>query len=139
MTVNNVGLAATLATFIGIWVGHVSVRKVESTATNIWVPSAIYATLGIASEIGAVLSAQPPLQAALGILGITFLFDAFEMVRQQRRIVKGHAPANPLNPRHARIMKEHGTATTVDLLKREPIGRVVNTVEAVRLAAEHQQ
>ncbi len=139
MTVNITGLAATLATFLGIWVGHVSVRKVESTATTIWVPAVIYAALGIGCEVGALLSGQPSLEAALGILGITFLFDAFEMVRQQRRIVKGHAPANPQNPRHAKIMKEHGTATTVDLLKREPIGRVVNAVEAVRLAAEHQQ
>lgn len=138
MTVNLTGLAATLAAFFGIWVGHVSVRKVESSAATIWVPSVIYAALGIACEVGAALSPQPPLQAALGILGITFLFDAFEMVRQQRRIIKGHAPANPDNPRHARIMREHGTTTTLDLLKREPVGKVVNAVEAARLVKEHE-
>ncbi len=137
MTVNNVGLAATLATFIGIWVGHVSVRKVESIAPTIWLPASIYGLLGLGCEVGAVLSAQPAVSAALGILGITFLFDAFEMVRQQRRIVKGHAPAHPDNPRHAQILKEHGTATTLDLLKREPLGRPVASDEAVRLVAEH--
>ncbi len=137
MTVNNVGLAATLATFLGIWVGHVSVRKVESIASTIWLPSLIYGLLGVACEIGAFLSIHPALEAALGILGITFLFDAFEMVRQQRRIMKGHAPAHPENPRHARIIAEHASATTHDLLKREPIGRPVAPDEATQLIAEH--
>ncbi len=137
MTVNIVGLAATLATFLGIWVGHVSVRKVESIASTIWLPSLLYAALGIGCEVGALLSAHPALSAALGILGITFLFDAFEMVRQQRRIMKGHAPAHPDNPRHAQILREHSAATTLDLLKREPIGRVVTADEAVKLLADH--
>jgi len=138
MTVNMVGLAATLATFLGIWVGHVSVRKVESIATVLWVPSLIYALLGAACEVAAVLSAHPALSAALGILGITFLFDAFEMVRQQRRIFHGHAPAHPENPRHARILREHSTATTLDMLKREPVGRQVGHDEAVKLLARHE-
>ncbi len=136
MTINTTGLAATLATFLGIWVGHVSVRKAESIATTVWVPAVIYAVLSVASIVGAVRSPQPAVQAALGPLGFTLAFDVFEMFRQQRRVAKGHAPANPNNPRHARIMKEHATATTVDLLKREPIGRQVNAVEAVRLATE---
>src|SRR5512135_610950 len=137
MNINFVGLAATASTFIGIWVGHVSVRKVESIAPTIWLPSLIYGLLGVACEIGAFLSVHPALEAALGILGITFLFDAFEMVRQQRRIIKGHAPAHPDNPRHARILAEHASATTNDLLKREPVGRLVGVDEAVRLIAEH--
>ncbi len=138
MTVNIVGLAATLATFLGIWVGHVSVRKVEAEAPTIWVPSLIYALLGVACEVGAVLSMHPALSAAFGILGITFLFDAFEMVRQQRRIMHGHAAANPQNPRHARILSEHAAATTLDLLKREPVGRKVGHEEAVQLLAGHE-
>lgn len=138
MTVNMVGLAATLATFLGIWVGHVSVRKVESIAPVIWVPALIYALLGAACEVVAAWSAHPAVSAAFGILGITFLFDAFEMVRQQRRILHGHAPAHPQNPRHARILREHKTATTLDLLKREPVGRQVGHDEAVRLLAEHE-
>lgn len=137
MAFNLVGLAATLATFLGIWAGHVSVRKVESVARSIKWPSLIYAVLGISCEVGAGLSPQPAWSAALGILGITFLFDAFEMVRQQRRIVKGHAPAQPGNPRHARILAESSSATTHDLLKREPIGRPVGADEAIRLITEH--
>ncbi len=137
MSLNVVGLAATASTFIGIWVGHVSVRKVESIAPTIWLPSLIYGLLGLGCEVGALLSPHPAPSAALGILGITFLFDAFEMVRQQRRIVKGHAPAHPENPRHAQILREHGTATTLDLLKRDPIGRRVGPDEAIQLIAEH--
>ncbi len=138
MGLNLVGLAATLATFFGIWIGHVSVRKVESIAHTIAFPAAIYATLGVACEVGSILSAHPAMSAALGILGITFMFDAFEMVRQQRRIIHGHAPANPQNPRHARILREHAAATTLDLLKRQPVGRVVTDDEAISLLAGHE-
>ncbi len=137
MSFNVVGLAAVASTFIGIWVGHVSVRKVESIASDIRLPSLVYALLGLGCEAGGLLSRQAALSAALGILGITFLFDAFEMVRQQRRIIKGHAPAHPDNPRHAKILSEHAAATTHDLLKREPVGRQVGADEAVRLIAEH--
>jgi len=49
--------------------------------------------------------------------------------------MKGHAPANPSNPRHARILEEHPLATAVDLLKRDPIGREVSIEEATKLAA----
>jgi len=37
----------------------------------------------------------------LGILGITLLWDALELVRQAQRVKIGRAPANPANPRHA--------------------------------------
>ncbi len=37
------------------------------------------------------------LSGSLGIFGITLLWDALECVRQQRRVVRGHAPANPQN------------------------------------------
>jgi len=57
----------------------------------------------------------------LGILGITLLWDAFEIYRQQNRVKHGHAPANPNNPRHARFLADpHFHATTEDLLKCEP-------------------
>lgn len=137
MTLNWIGPAAAAGAFIGIWVGHVSVRKVESVASTIWMPMSIYALLGLACEVGSVLIAARPAQAALGILGITFLFDAFEVLRQQRRIIKGHAPAQPGNPRHAKILASHSSATTLDLLKRHPIGRRVDAEEAIRLIAEH--
>jgi hypothetical protein len=77
------------------------------------------------------------LSATTGILGFTFLWDALELTRQQNRIKKGHAPANPDNPRHARILQEHASATTVDLLKRDPLGKPVSPNEAAILATKH--
>jgi hypothetical protein len=77
------------------------------------------------------------LQTALGIFGITLLWDALEFTRQQKRIIKGHAPANPNNPRHAKILAEYKSATTHDLLNRDPIGRVVSADEAIQLITPH--
>jgi hypothetical protein len=71
----------------------------------------------------------------MGIAGITFLWDSLEFFRQQKRIMKGHAPANPSNPRHARILEEYPLATVIDLLKRDPVGREVSSEEAIKLVA----
>jgi hypothetical protein len=66
---------------------------------------------------------------------MTALWDSFEFFRQQKRVIQGHAPANARNPRHARILELHKSATTFDLLKRDPTGRRVNPEEAVKLVA----
>jgi len=42
-----------------------------------------------------------------------FLWDAFEFYRQHYRIQSGHAPANPDNPRHARILAGISSAAFV--------------------------
>jgi hypothetical protein len=68
---------------------------------------------------------------------VTLLWDSFEFWRQQNRIIKGHAPANPDNPRHIRILEESQAATTLDLLNRNPIGCPVNPEEAIRLVTEN--
>jgi hypothetical protein len=114
---NPVGLAAALATFIGVWLGHVAVRKIEFVSPTIWIPAALFGTAGLGLEVLALKTTSLPSSAALGILGITLLWDAHEFSRQQRRILKGHAPANPRNPRHARILAASPTATTRDLVK----------------------
>jgi hypothetical protein len=99
MHLNLTGLAAGLAAFLGIWIGHISVRVVERRSAS-----------------------------------ITAGWDALELFRQQRRVERGHAPANPLNPRHARILAECPAATTLDLLDRQPLGRPVAPDEARALA-----
>ncbi len=80
----------------------------------------LFILLGLALLILSGASWNPPYSAALGILGITCLWDALEFVRQQKRVRKGHAPANPANLRHARFLSENPSATREDLLKREP-------------------
>src|SRR5215216_5325281 len=118
---NWIGLVAALTAFFSIWFGHVAVRKIEFTSPTLWLPTTIFAALGLIVEYLSLTTIHRPLSTIFGILGITFLFDAFEFTRQQRRIRKGHAPANPNNPRHAKILSEHSSATALDLLKREPI------------------
>jgi hypothetical protein len=53
-------------------------------------------------------------------------------------VAKGHAPANPANPRHARLLAAGG-ATTVDWLARHPVGRAVGREEALALLGQRQE
>jgi len=134
MELNFVGLAAALATFFGVWWGHVSVRKIERETVNIWIPTVVAVVLGMGLWIASTLTSSLPLSAASGILGVTLLWDALEIaIRQPKRIKHGHAPANPNNPRHAKILAEYPAATTIDLLDRDPIGRAYTAQEVTAL------
>lgn len=117
---NPLGIAAALAAFLGIWLGHVTVRRVEARARRLWIPILCALILGLGLESWSLLTKSLLWSTVLGILGFTVLWDALEFVRQQNRIRRGHAPANADNPRHARILKEHHAASTADLLDREP-------------------
>ena len=137
MEINLLGLTAALTAFISIWLGHVSVRKIEAATVELWKPMALVAMLGLTFEAGSLIVSIRLLSTALGILGITLLWDALEIKRQARRVRKGHAPANPDNPRHAALLAEPGShATTIELLKREPAGRSVSQEDAFRLTAD---
>ena len=127
---NPIGVVAALATFLSVWFGHVSVRKVEFISATIWIPTTIFTTLGLIVGFLSLSTANRPLSVALGILSITLLIDALEFRRQQNRVKKGHAPANPNNPRHARILQEYVSATTQDLLKRDPTEQVLSAEQA---------
>ncbi|MDO9301557.1 MAG: DUF4491 family protein [Anaerolineales bacterium] len=121
MQINTLGLVAALTAFLSIWIGHVAVRKIESVSPTIWLPTLILIALGLACEWLSLSTFNLQLSTVFGIIGITVLFDAYELTRQQKRIRKGHAPANPNNPRHVKILTEPNShATTLDLLKREP-------------------
>lgn len=123
MEINWLGLASAGATFLGVWIGHVSVRKIEREVTRIWIPATLALSLGLGLELASLLSRNLILSTICGILGVTLLWDALELaVRQPKRIRHGHAPANPNNPRHAEILATHPNATTVDWLDRDPRG-----------------
>jgi hypothetical protein len=134
---NWIGLVAAIIAFLSIWIGHVAVRKIESTSRTIWIPAVIAIAFGLSLEYWSLISDNLSLKTALGITGFTLLWDAFEFTRQEKRIIKGYAPANPNNPRHAKILAEHPSATTLHLLNRHPIGRPVSYNEAIRLVTEH--
>ena len=123
MTLNWIGVVAALATFFGVWMGHVTVRKVEYRAPDLRMPIFIAILIGLALEVAALSSHSLYVSSACGILGMTALFDALEFRRQFKRVKKGHAPANPQNPRHAALLAE-GRATTTDPLKREPLRQI---------------
>lgn len=130
MEINFVGLAAALATFFGIWWGHVSVRKIEREVVNLWIPATIALLLGSGLLAASFMTSSLALSAGSGILAVTLFWDALEIaIRQPARIRHGHAPANPNNPRHAKILADHPEATTIDLLDRDPIGRVYTAQE----------
>lgn len=136
MELNPIGAAAALSTFVGVWFGHVAVRKIEFVSPTIWIPTAIFAAVGVGLEWLSLTTSSLSLSTSFGILGLTFLWDAVEFTRQQKRVKKGHAPANPKNPRHACLLREYSSVTTMDLLKREPIGHSVSNHEAINSIAE---
>ena len=138
MDFNFVGLIAALSAFLGIWLGHVSVRIIERNAKRLWQAVLIAILLGLALEAISLSSVHRPLSTAFGILGITILWDALEFVRQEKRVKKGHASANPSNPRHAKILADYPSATPLDLLKREPVGHPVSMDEAAKLITDHK-
>ncbi len=79
-------------TFLTIWWGHVLVRIVHYFFGTKPAP-AIFG-LGLIALLGSTRS--PDFwAAALGIIGITLLWDAFELHRQEARVRQGHAPLNP--------------------------------------------
>ncbi len=127
MNLNYLGVTAAVTAFLSIWIGHVAVRKIEAISPNIWLPVAVSALLGLLVEWLSLSTSNLQLSTVFGIVGVTLLWDAFEFIRQQKRIRKGHAPANPNNPRHAAILADPNFhATTEDLLNCEPIGKQVN-------------
>jgi len=129
---NPIGVVAGATAFLSIWLGHVSVRRVEAASPTIWLPMAVLLGAGALLEWFSASTADILVSASAGILGVTFLWDAFEVGRQQARVRSGRAPANPANPRHRRMLAESGSqAILLNLLKREPVGRAVSLEEAI--------
>lgn len=133
MTINLLGLIGAITAFLSIWFGHVAVRKIEAISPTIWLPTIMFTALGLIAEYCSLITDTLSLSTVFGITGITFLWDALEISRQQNRIKHGHAPANSSNPRHTVILLKHSAATTLDLLKRDPVGRSVSPEEAPKL------
>ncbi len=123
---NTLGLTVAITAFLAIWFGHVGVRKIEAVSRTILAPTISAVLLGLIVEYLSMITENIHLKTIFGIVGVTLLWDGFEFIRQQKRIRKGHAPANPNNPRHARFLAEPNThATTHDLLRREPTGKPI--------------
>jgi hypothetical protein len=111
------GFVAALATFGGVWAGHVGVRLIEFRSRRLGPPMALLAAAGLGLEALAAASGMSLVAAVEGIVGMTLLFDALELRRQFRRVREGKARANPLNPRHA-LYIDSGRALVADPLDR---------------------
>ncbi len=122
MNINLIGLLAGITTIFTIGFGHVMVRKWESRLVSITPAVFACVLLGIGFGIGSFYSDSNVLSSVLGIVSITFLWDALEFHRQQQRVIKGHVPANPENPRHQKFLTQYPSATIMNLTDREPRG-----------------
>jgi hypothetical protein len=96
VTLQWAGLVLAVLTFGTIGLGHVAVRKLNYRYGT--KPAPVFLVLGL-GFLGLSLLAQGNLaSAALGIVGMTTLWDAVEFIRQEERVRRGHAPANPNRP-----------------------------------------
>ncbi|ABY35687.1 MAG TPA: DUF4491 domain-containing protein [Chloroflexus aurantiacus] len=125
------GLWLAIATFLSIWWGHVGVRWLEAKCADIRPPMVVLIIAGLLLNLVALFSANVTIGGVCSVVGISLWWDAFELVRQDRRVRHGHAPANPHNPRHARYLAE-GRATIHDPLDREPGEALILPQQPVR-------
>jgi Domain of unknown function (DUF4491) len=111
MEVNLLGPVAAVTAFISVWGGHVSVRKIEARTVKLWKPMLAYFLLGTTLLTASLFASNRPVSMVSAMVGITLLWDVLELRRQEKRIWKGHATANPNNPRHQAILaKQRSTA-----------------------------
>jgi hypothetical protein len=96
MTLQWAGLVLTAFTLGTIGLGHVAVRRVNLLFGTRSVPYVI--VLGTLFLVLSLLATGDLTSAVLGIVGVTTLWDAVELIRQEERIRRGHAPANPNRP-----------------------------------------
>jgi hypothetical protein len=96
MTLQWAGLVLAALIFGTIGLGHVAVRKFNYRYGT--KPAPFFLVLGLAFLGLSLLVTSNLASAALGIVRMTTLWDAVEFVRQEERIRRGHAPANPDRP-----------------------------------------
>ncbi|MCK9522678.1 MAG: DUF4491 family protein [Proteobacteria bacterium] len=96
MSFSFTGLILAGVTVGTIAIGHELVRKLNyHFGTR---PAAPLFLLGAAVLGASLWCASNTLSAALGIVGLTTIVDGYEILRQEKRIQKGHAPENPKRP-----------------------------------------
>jgi hypothetical protein len=83
-------------TFGTIGLGHVAVRKLNFPYGT--KPAPAFLVLGLGFLFLSLLITSNLASAALGIVGMTTLWDSVEFIRQEERIRRGYAPANPERP-----------------------------------------
>lgn len=93
------GPILAVVTFLTIWGGHVMVRIVHYYAGT--KPAPVMFGIGLLLLLGTTQTSNEIAAGAVGIVGLTLLWDAFELHRQEARVRQGHAPLNPRVHREA--------------------------------------
>ena len=96
MTLQWAGLTLAVLAFGTIALGHVAVRRLNYRYGT--KPAPFFLVLGLGFLGLSLLAADNLASAALGIVGMTTLWDAVEFIRQEERIRRGHAPTSPNRP-----------------------------------------
>jgi hypothetical protein len=87
------GPVLAVVTFLTIWWGHVLVRITHYYYGT--KPGPVIFLGGLLLLLGSTQTGSDLLSASLGIVGLTLVWDAFELHRQELRVRQGHAPLNP--------------------------------------------
>ena len=87
------GPILAVVTFLTVWWGHVLVRITHYYFGT--KPAPLLVGLGLLTLLVSTQTRMDVVSAALGIVGITLVWDAFELHRQEARVRLGHAPLNP--------------------------------------------
>src|SRR6476660_9423264 len=87
------GPILALVTFLTIWWGHVLVRITHYHLGTKPAPALFLG--GLLLLLGSTQTGSDLLAATLGIVGLTSMWDAYELHRQEIRVRRGHAPLNP--------------------------------------------
>ena len=87
------GPILAVVTFLTIWWGHVLVRITHYYMGTRPAPAIFLG--GLLLLLGSTQTGSDLLSATLGIVGLTLVWDAFELHRQEKRVRLGHAPLNP--------------------------------------------
>ena len=96
MALSWAGVVLGIATVVTIGVGHVLVRKLNyHFGTR---PAPLAFVIGLVFMALSFIATQDTVSGLLGILAITTCWDGYELIRQEERVRKGIAPANPKRP-----------------------------------------
>src|SRR5438309_10480315 len=87
------GPVLAVVTFLTTWSGHVLVRITHYHLGTKPAPAIFLG--GLLLLLASTQTDSDLLSATLGIVGLTLIWDAFELHRQERRVRLGYAPLNP--------------------------------------------
>ncbi len=103
--INWVGPLLGVICLLGVWSGHILVRKLDFHLAKVRPVAVFMGLLGCCTILSTLWISNTILAGILGVAGMILFFDAIELFLQEKRVRIGHAAANPANPRHQKILQ----------------------------------